>query len=308
MRVTVEIPFCNNAGTLADTIRSVFAQTFQDWELILIDDGSTDCSLAIAKSVTDPRVRVIENSDNRGVAARLNQMAPLAQGEYVARMDADDVMHPDRLSQQVEYMDSHPEVDVLGTAMYTIDGRNLVSGMRGAGGMTATPADIVRTNLCHPTVMARAEWFRKNRYDELFLRSQDHELWCRTCLTSRFARLEIPTLFYRENHRNPARYLKAYLRSARFNRIIYRAYGPAILGRFATTMLIAQTYAKCATYAIATAVGLQSAMVRKIRRGVTLDDPQLAEAQSVLDETLHVHVPGLDELASGDPLSRLVQR
>src|SRR4030066_138114 len=95
--VTVGIPFFNNQDTLPDAIRSIFAQSFQDWELLLLDDGSTDGSLQIAQSIDDPRVRVISDGCNRKLPARLNQIIDLARGQYIARMDADDLCGITRL-------------------------------------------------------------------------------------------------------------------------------------------------------------------------------------------------------------------
>ena len=91
MAITIGIPFYNAEAYLADAIRSVFAQTYEDWELILIDDGSTDNSLAIARSVDDPRVRVYSDGKNKKLASRLNELTQLATYEFIARMDADDV-------------------------------------------------------------------------------------------------------------------------------------------------------------------------------------------------------------------------
>src|SRR5438309_10301144 len=89
--VSIGIPFLNARRFLADAVRSVFAQTCDDWELLLVDDGSTDGSLDVVRSIDDPRVRVISDGTNRGLCARLNQIASLARGKYLARMDADDL-------------------------------------------------------------------------------------------------------------------------------------------------------------------------------------------------------------------------
>src|SRR5690349_10645893 len=106
--VTVGIPFFNNASSLSDALRSIFAQTFTDWELILADDGSTDESLSIARSVRDPRVMVMSDGGNRGLVFRLNQITSAARGKYIARMDADDLSHPARLQRQVSLLERDP--------------------------------------------------------------------------------------------------------------------------------------------------------------------------------------------------------
>src|SRR5262245_17003824 len=185
-RLTIGLPFLNVRRTLTDTLRSVFAQTFRDWELLLVDDGSSDGSLELARGVRDDRVRVISDGQRLGLPARLNQIAALARGEYLARMDPDDLMHPARLERQVAFLDAHPEIDLVGTGAFTIDGCNRPRGIRGVGALNTTPSAVLRHGLfLHPTVTGRTDWFRKNPYDPSFARSQDFELWCRVCGTAR---------------------------------------------------------------------------------------------------------------------------
>ena len=119
--ITVGLPFFNNRRTLPDAIRSIFAQSLNDWELLLVDDGSTDGSLEFARAIRDPRVRLVCDGSNRKLAARLNQIAELAPSEFIARMDADDLMHPNRLRRQIELFRGQPGLDVVGTAAFTID-------------------------------------------------------------------------------------------------------------------------------------------------------------------------------------------
>jgi len=101
--VSVGIPFLNPGPYLDLAVRSVFAQTYPNWELILVDDGSTDGSYERATAIQDPRVRVLRDGQNKGLPARLNEIVRLAKGELVARMDADDAMHPLRLAKQVGF-------------------------------------------------------------------------------------------------------------------------------------------------------------------------------------------------------------
>ncbi|MGL5269675.1 MAG: glycosyltransferase family 2 protein, partial [Selenomonadaceae bacterium] len=115
MKVSIGLPFYNDEKTLRYTIQSILLQSYTDWELILLDDGSTDGSLAIAKSIKDKRVRVVSDNENKGLAVRLNEIANLANGQYLARMDADDLMHPDRIKEQVLFLEENPEIDVVGT-------------------------------------------------------------------------------------------------------------------------------------------------------------------------------------------------
>ena len=108
MPITIGIPFYNAETYLADAIRSIFAQTYQDWELILIDDGSTDRSVEIARAVKDPRVRVISDGQNNRLPYRLNQITALARFDLVGRMDADDLISPAKFEKQKSILDAHP--------------------------------------------------------------------------------------------------------------------------------------------------------------------------------------------------------
>ncbi|HBH80927.1 MAG TPA: glycosyltransferase family 2 protein, partial [Nitrospira sp.] len=102
----------NASGTIDLALRSILAQTYQNWELILVDDGSTDRTAERVLHVKDSRIRFIqESSGNMGLASRLNQCVRLARGEYIARMDADDVAYPQRFERQVQFLKEHRDID-----------------------------------------------------------------------------------------------------------------------------------------------------------------------------------------------------
>jgi glycosyltransferase involved in cell wall biosynthesis len=114
MKVSVVVPVYNKAPWLRECVDSILAQTFNDFELILVDDKSTDNSLEILRAYTDPRLRVVALPHNLGPAGAVQRAMDLAQGEYIARIDADDIMMPRRLELQVAYMDAHPRVGASG--------------------------------------------------------------------------------------------------------------------------------------------------------------------------------------------------
>ena len=130
MFVTIAIPVYNGESYLRDAIQSVVNQTFQDWELYLVNDGSTDGSLAIMQeyALRDIRIKVIDDGQNKGLVTRLNQSIEIAVGKYYARMDADDIMYITRIEEQVKFLESHPDVDVLGTSIMIIDNNNNIMG------------------------------------------------------------------------------------------------------------------------------------------------------------------------------------
>lgn len=173
--VSIGIPFRDAEGSLGDAVRSVFAQTHQKWELLLIDDGSSDTSLAVARSIVDPRVTLRADGARRGLANRLNEIAHAATGTYLARMDADDLMHPERIRRQLEFLEAHADVDVVGTACISLGPDDEPVGSR-AGSLPEpyTRASILSgAQLAHPTVMARTRWFRSHPYDARFERAED---------------------------------------------------------------------------------------------------------------------------------------
>ena len=197
--VTIGIPFYNNKGTLLDAVKSVFAQTFTDWELILLDDGSTDRSLQIAKSIDDPRVRVFSDGENKKLPARLNQIIEMARGKYIARMDADDLCSPKRFEKQVKLLEKNQSLDVLGTGMVYL-GENDVP----LGHWLAPPehADICKEpyrtfRLSHGTIIAKKSWLQKNRYGESTPLAQDFNLWLRTYKHSKFGNVPEALYYYR---------------------------------------------------------------------------------------------------------------
>ena len=188
--VTVAIPIFNAEKYLKYSIQSVLNQTYRDFELILINDGSTDKSLDIILSFHDERIRVIDDGENKGLIERLNQSVKLARGEYYVRMDADDIMYITRIEEQLVFLQSHPDIDVLGASIMTIDDENHIHGSGYSSGNVSS--------FFHPTVMGRTKWFLENKYTAWAKRAEDTELWIRTSHSSKFYSLGKPLLFYRE--------------------------------------------------------------------------------------------------------------
>lgn len=199
-RVTVALQFYNARLTLAAAVTSILNQSFRDWELLLQDDGSTDGSLEIARSVSDQRVTVLSDGVNKRRPARINEALRRASGKYFALMDADDVAYPERLAQQVAFLDREPGVDLLGSAMLVFEGAGQIRGKRVG---PTSHEQICRKPwagfpLAHPTFMGRIEWFRRFGYDERMTRSQDQDLLMRSYRHSRFENLPEVLLGYRE--------------------------------------------------------------------------------------------------------------
>ena len=114
-RISVLIPVYNAAPFIAETIRAVLKQTFEDFELILLNDGSTDNSAEIIATFDDPRIRYAENEQNLGISATRNKLVSMARGEYIAVLDNDDICLPQRLEIQARFLDEHPDIAIVGT-------------------------------------------------------------------------------------------------------------------------------------------------------------------------------------------------
>lgn len=202
--LTIGIPFYNDGERLNNSIQSVLNQTYKNWKLILLDDGSSDDSLAIAKSFKDPRITVISDGKNKKLASRLNDLTNMVTTKYYARMDADDIMMPNRIEKQLKYLEENPIVDVVGSTAIIIDASNNVIGKTHmCVSAPKNPDDIIRgKGFIHPSIMGKTEWFRDNPYDSTKARCQDFDLWIRTVESSNFAILNEPLLFYRFDNGN----------------------------------------------------------------------------------------------------------
>lgn len=179
--ISVCIPCYNAALHLRECLNSVLAQTFTDFELLVADDGSTDASRDIVRAYADPRVRLIEREHD--YIATLNALLDAARGRYVARMDADDLMPPDRLRLQFDYMEAHPGVGVLGGAMEVFGEESRVTNPL----PVVSIQDMINTCcLVHPTVMMRRtvlERFRF-RYEAAYIYAEDYRLWMRMLMAN----------------------------------------------------------------------------------------------------------------------------
>lgn len=257
--VTIGLPCYNAAATLPQALASIRAQTCPEWELVAVDDGSVDGTRKVleyfAATHSDWPIRVVADGTNRGLAARLNQIAGLARGEFLARMDADDMMFPDRLGQQVNHLRQHPECDVVGSAIVCMDRQGQLVARRAPPERVAGAARRILAGevLYHPTVMGRTAWFRAHPYDETLRISEDYELWARTASSLHIHNLPQPLLFYREYG---TFHWRKYREQSRLTREFLRRYGPEAIGAAATGRLIARRRVKDAVYGLLRMCGL----------------------------------------------------
>jgi glycosyltransferase involved in cell wall biosynthesis len=200
--ISIVMSVLNCSRTVGITVASILNQTYENWELVAMDDGSTDGTVEVVKAFGDPRVRVFRDGQRRRLPARLNQAIQLARGQYVARMDGDDVMYPDRLAKQLAFLESHPEIDLVGGGMVIFRGDGEAYGTRmfPTGHSEICRKPWLRISVSHPTWMGKTEWFRAHPYreeDRLF--PEDRDLLFRVFRESRFANLPDIVLGYRED-------------------------------------------------------------------------------------------------------------
>lgn len=193
-RVSILMPVYNAAAYVREAIRGLQAQTFSDFEVVVVDDGSTDPTAAILREEArrDSRVRLLSHDRNRGLPTALNLAADVAQGEWLARQDADDISEPHRLERQVAFLTSHEEVGVVGGQMHEIDAGGQ---LRGTYRTPLSHGMIVWSELfgrafAHPTVMMRRRVLSfAPLYDPVWKDAEDVDLWIRLTGRTRFANL-----------------------------------------------------------------------------------------------------------------------
>ncbi len=198
--VTVAMPVYNAGRDLRAAVLSVVNQTYVHWEMLIIDDGSSDGSLDSINDIRDARIRVLRDGCNRGLAARLNEAIDLARGTYLARMDQDDVSFPGRFARQVASLRERPDLDLVAVRAMTISPSDELLGL--------FPRALSHAQICsrpwrgfylpHPTWMGRIEWFRRFRYriPESY-KSDDQELLLRSYRRSTFGCVDEVLFAYR---------------------------------------------------------------------------------------------------------------
>ena len=192
------MPVYNGVKYLNEAIESILNQTFNDFEFLIIDDGSTDQSINKVQSYDDPRIKLIKNKKNIGQSATLNIGIELAKGEYIAIMDQDDISMPNRLKKQVEFMEKNQKIVVCGSWIELIGKYNFIA-------KTETEDELIKINLltnhnlAHPTVMIRKQILKEKQlsYDTSYTTAQDYELWVRMFECCLFANLPEPLVKYR---------------------------------------------------------------------------------------------------------------
>lgn len=192
----------NGEPYLREAVRSVLTQSFSDFDFLIFDDHSQDGTSEILNEFCDSRITIITNSTNEGLTKNLARGMNIAEGEFIARMDADDICEPHRLQTQVDYLDSNRHLSVVGSAVTFFDesGREFVA-YQPENHNDIQCALFFGFTMLHPSVMLRRADFQRNslNYDPYFICSQDHDLWVRASRLLRFANIRNPLLKMREH-------------------------------------------------------------------------------------------------------------
>lgn len=245
--ISVLLPAYNAAATLEQTLASLTHQTCRDFEVVLVDDCSRDATLAVAQRFTPHlRMKLLRNEHNQGVARTLNRGLQQAEGEFIARLDADDLAQPTRLQRQLDVLREQPQLDVLGSHMVMFQaapGAD-VHTVRPLGMLAHPTADgaiktalVQRNVLSHPSLMIRRSFFDDvGSYNPALDFAEDYDLWCRGALLGkRYANLPEALTWYRL-HGGQVSQSKAALQFER-DVEVRRRYIAALLGEVPTAAL-----------------------------------------------------------------------
>ncbi len=203
--ITVLLPAYNCSTYIAQTIDSLLSQTLTDFELLIINDGSTDDTEQVISTYKDTRIRYLKNEGNKGLVFTLTKGIQEATGTYIARMDADDIAITNRLQLQKQWLDKHPKTSVIACTIQFIDGRGNEQGIWDEDKATCSYHDLKKmlpweNCIAHPTIMIRKEIALAYPYDDMQLHCEDYDLWLRILADGLvIEKIPQPLLLYR-NH------------------------------------------------------------------------------------------------------------
>lgn len=196
-KITVLMPVYNCELYVKEAIDSILNQTFTDFDFIIIDDASTDSTVSIIKSYNDPRIQLIEKPQNSGYTNSLNYGLSIAKGEYIARMDGDDISLPERFAKQVAFLDKNPELILIGTSFKIIGRDKIITVPEHHDAIKL--AMLKDCCIAHPTVMIRKSYLDKFSllYDAKKEPAEDYDLWTRLLAVGKLHNLQEVLLYYR---------------------------------------------------------------------------------------------------------------
>lgn len=196
-KVSVLLPVYNCEKYINESVDSILNQTFTDFELIIIDDKSTDNTLNLIKKYNDNRIIVFEKNQNSGYTNSLNYGISIAKGEFIARMDADDISLPTRFEEQIEFLESNPEFILCGSWLQVIGTSRIIKKPENHQEILI---HLLYSNpIGHPSVMLKKEVLYKFKYDINKEPAEDYDLWTKLIWHGKMYNIQKPLLLYRKH-------------------------------------------------------------------------------------------------------------
>ncbi len=212
-KVSIIMSTYNNEKTISDSILSIVNQKYKNWEFLIIDDASKDRTAEKIEKIIkkNKQIKLFKNKVNKGLAYNLNILAKYSSNKYLARMDADDIAMPMRLSKQIDYIIKNPDIDVLGTAAEIVHQGKIKKIFPRQNHNEILKNIIIKTPFIHPTVLMKKSFLEKNKfYKEKIGEVEDLDLWLRSCNTSKFHNLNEVLLIYNFNGQKMSRILRSF--------------------------------------------------------------------------------------------------
>ena len=196
LQISVVMPVYNGEQFVGKAVESILNQTFKEFEFIIIDDKSTDSSLKIIKSFDDSRIKLVLNKKNLGVATSLNRGIQYSKGQYIARMDADDISYPNRLEEQLSFLENNPGISVLGTYASLFKENGRIWGNHRPPVLPTLAGWLWGSQVIHASVMMKKhDVQRAGGYDPRTYRVEDYDLWLRM-IRKGYAIRTLPKILY----------------------------------------------------------------------------------------------------------------
>ena len=218
-QTTVLIPTYNCSKYIVPAVKSVLAQKYTDYELLILDDGSTDNTEEIISKISDSRVVYLKNSSNKGIVYTLNKGIDLAKGEYIARMDADDIVLGNRLQVQTDFLSKNPDYGIVG-GWYQVTNENgkIIDTVEGVTNCSSAQLGLLfRNQFAHSVVTMRTDLAKQLKYDPEFQYCEDYDLWVRFAEVSKVTNLPAYYLSYRWYSENSCNRKQKELKQAMLN-------------------------------------------------------------------------------------------
>lgn len=193
--ISVIMPVYNCEKYVYESVQSILNQTYTDFELIIVDDCSTDSTVSIIEAIPDQRILLIQKEKNSGYTDSLNHAVTIAKGKFIARMDGDDISLPDRFQRQVDCLNANEDVILCGTGIQVIDSPVVLKH--------PVNHEDIKVKLCfsnsffHPTIMARKQILLENNYNREFEPAEDYDLWTRLVFKGKLMNIDEVLLHYR---------------------------------------------------------------------------------------------------------------